>query len=136
MASISSLASSASLSASAVNQLMVDVSFSTTVAGKTITRCNILRRPVRRRRFHHLRSRGQRLISPGRETTSVPASIRSCSDAYPKWPAPEELIPGPSVIRQKTCKPILSCAVIPLGAALPRTLISDLPEVSAMARAA
>jgi hypothetical protein len=35
MASISSLASSASLSASAVNQLMVDVSFSTTVAGKT-----------------------------------------------------------------------------------------------------
>jgi len=36
--------------------------------------------------------------------------------------------PGLSVkIRQRTCKPILSCAVIPLGAALPRTLISDLP---------
>jgi len=48
----------------------------------------------------------------------------------PKWSAPAGSVPGRGCRVYSAKGPvsrILSCAVIPLGAALPRTLISDLP---------
>ena len=44
-----------------------------------------------------------------------------------KWPAPEEFAPGLRFSAEEPISRILFYAVIPLGAALPRTLDSDLP---------
>ncbi len=79
------------------------------------------------------------------DRTGLGTELGTClrvATCRPKWPAPAGALPTGAVFFSPTTQPpsrafrnsakgpvsrILSCAVIPLGAALPRTLISDLP---------
>ena len=63
----------------------------------------------------------------------IRAAFKSWKALHRKWPAPPGMLPGGAVVggaddsAKGPVSRILSCAVIPLGAASPRTLISDLP---------